>query len=265
MKGGRRVTRQETGGGRSDTWWLVRRSWLSALADRAAPADPRRLDTAAHGYSSTGLARSTMGNLRRSGVPDGAEGGSRPPDVPVVRILLDSGRRRRHRGWPCAAGPAHGPAIPASRRAPLAAREERSGAHDRRSLQGGILEVIPQSRLEAPRRRYRLRGSGGRARRAGQCDPGPVAVCDTRRSAELHGAKHRTGGRVRPGPQKLQDRRHGRFTGPWLGDDNGIYYIRQIGSDIWWSGMSDVGGPADLVGRGWPMSRWARWMARPSR
>jgi len=41
------------------------------------------------------------------------------------------------------------------------------------------------------------------------------------------------------------------LTGPWLGDDTGIYYIRQIGSTIWWNGMSGQAGPAADFGRQW--------------
>ena len=41
------------------------------------------------------------------------------------------------------------------------------------------------------------------------------------------------------------------LTGPWAGDDGGIYYLRQLGSVLWWNGMSErAGGPA-LLGRGW--------------
>src|SRR5205823_5812635 len=28
------------------------------------------------------------------------------------------------------------------------------------------------------------------------------------------------------------------ITGVWRGDDGGMYYIRQVGSEIWWLGMS---------------------------
>ena len=41
------------------------------------------------------------------------------------------------------------------------------------------------------------------------------------------------------------------LTGAWGGDDDGIYYIRQIGKVIWWSGMSGAAGPADQLGRDW--------------
>jgi hypothetical protein len=41
------------------------------------------------------------------------------------------------------------------------------------------------------------------------------------------------------------------LTGAWRGDDGGIYYLRQLGNDLWWSGMSGrVGSPSDL-GRDW--------------
>jgi hypothetical protein len=35
------------------------------------------------------------------------------------------------------------------------------------------------------------------------------------------------------------------LTGSWLGNDNGIYYIRQIGNDVWWAGLS-TGSPAGI-------------------
>lgn len=38
------------------------------------------------------------------------------------------------------------------------------------------------------------------------------------------------------------------LTGTWAGDDNGVYYLRQLGDQVWWLGMSGLGGP--LVDRG---------------
>lgn len=41
------------------------------------------------------------------------------------------------------------------------------------------------------------------------------------------------------------------LTGAWAGDDDGIYYLRQLGSVVWWNGMSErEGSPMDL-GRVW--------------
>jgi len=41
------------------------------------------------------------------------------------------------------------------------------------------------------------------------------------------------------------------LTGAWLGDDDGIYYLRQQGTIPWWNGMSgQAGSPAEL-GRDW--------------
>lgn len=41
------------------------------------------------------------------------------------------------------------------------------------------------------------------------------------------------------------------LTGAWAGDDGGIYYLRQLGSVVWWNGMSGrEGSPLDL-GRDW--------------
>jgi hypothetical protein len=38
------------------------------------------------------------------------------------------------------------------------------------------------------------------------------------------------------------------MTGTWAGDDQGVYFLRQLGDQIWWLGMSGIGGP--LVSRG---------------
>jgi hypothetical protein len=53
------------------------------------------------------------------------------------------------------------------------------------------------------------------------------------------------------------DANHVDLTGAWAGDDDGIYYLRQLGSVVWWNGMSGrAGNPAGLgrdfnnVGRG---------------
>ncbi len=31
------------------------------------------------------------------------------------------------------------------------------------------------------------------------------------------------------------------LTGTWAGDDQGVYYLRQIGDQVWWLGMSGLG------------------------
>ena len=41
------------------------------------------------------------------------------------------------------------------------------------------------------------------------------------------------------------------LTGAWAGDDGGIYYLRQLGSLLWWNGMSERGGSPSLLGRDW--------------
>jgi len=50
---------------------------------------------------------------------------------------------------------------------------------------------------------------------------------------------------------KAFDANHIDLTGAWAGDDDGIYYLRQTGSVLWWNGMSNrAGSPSDL-GRDW--------------
>ena len=41
------------------------------------------------------------------------------------------------------------------------------------------------------------------------------------------------------------------LTGAWSSDHQGVYYIRQIGNQIWWTGMSGLGGPMALRGHDW--------------
>jgi hypothetical protein len=39
------------------------------------------------------------------------------------------------------------------------------------------------------------------------------------------------------------------LTGPWAGDDDGIYYLRQVDSFVWWNGMSGRAGSPSGLGR----------------
>jgi len=41
------------------------------------------------------------------------------------------------------------------------------------------------------------------------------------------------------------------LTGAWAGDDGGIYYLRQLGSVVWWNGMSGRDGSPSDLGRDW--------------
>ena len=41
------------------------------------------------------------------------------------------------------------------------------------------------------------------------------------------------------------------LTGTWNGDDEGVYYLRQLGSQVWWVGMSGLGGPLVRRGADW--------------
>ena len=42
------------------------------------------------------------------------------------------------------------------------------------------------------------------------------------------------------------------LTGPWLGDEDGaIFYIRQIGTALWWNAMSQRDDPPAALGRDW--------------
>ena len=41
------------------------------------------------------------------------------------------------------------------------------------------------------------------------------------------------------------------LTGAWAGDDGGIYYLRQLGSVVWWNGMSERDASPMNLGRDW--------------
>jgi hypothetical protein len=41
------------------------------------------------------------------------------------------------------------------------------------------------------------------------------------------------------------------LSGYWAGDDDGIYYLRHLGSILWWNGMSERGGTLARLGKEW--------------
>ena len=41
------------------------------------------------------------------------------------------------------------------------------------------------------------------------------------------------------------------LSGPWLGDDGGIYYLRQLENVVWWNGMSGHNRSPNEFGRDW--------------
>lgn len=54
-----------------------------------------------------------------------------------------------------------------------------------------------------------------------------------------------------PNPQEFTPGSPPDLTGLWAGDDGGIYYVRQLGSVIWWNGMSNRDDPPTALGRFW--------------
>ena len=80
--------------------------------------------------------------------------------------------------------------------------------------------------------------------------PGATAVASTRPVASSTPAAVPTVAAYACGPRALTWDGHASIdlTGTWSGDDGGVYYFRQISDQIWWLGMSGIGGP--LVRRG---------------
>jgi hypothetical protein len=60
-----------------------------------------------------------------------------------------------------------------------------------------------------------------------------------------------TGGGCAPSPAKFDPAAKIDLTGAWAGDDDGIYYVRQLGNVIWWNGMSQRDEPPGSLGRTW--------------
>ena len=56
---------------------------------------------------------------------------------------------------------------------------------------------------------------------------GPTGICSTQQTLPKGNAKCKCVGEL---PLSL--------TGEWKGDDGGLYYLRQIGNDLWWAGFS---------------------------
>ena len=54
-----------------------------------------------------------------------------------------------------------------------------------------------------------------------------------------------------PTPAKFDPAAEIDLTGAWAGDDGGIYYVRQLGTVIWWNGMSSRNDPPGALGRDW--------------
>jgi hypothetical protein len=44
------------------------------------------------------------------------------------------------------------------------------------------------------------------------------------------------------------------LSGPWSGNDGGLYYIKQIGSCVWWSGLSNFVDQGQYPGQEWIMT-----------
>jgi hypothetical protein len=59
-----------------------------------------------------------------------------------------------------------------------------------------------------------------------------------------------TGPQIRCNPRAFRFSPGADLTGTWVGDDGGLYYLRQIGDALWWLGMSGVGGPERDLGTG---------------
>ncbi len=44
------------------------------------------------------------------------------------------------------------------------------------------------------------------------------------------------------------------LSGPWSGNDGGLYYVKQIGSCVWWSGLSNFVDQGQYPGQEWIMT-----------
>ena len=95
-----------------------------------------------------------------------------------------------------------------------------------------------------------LPSRGGTASQAAAASPAVVAATSAAPSSspvEVAAA----GGTCVPMPTKFDPSAKIVLTGAWAGDDDGIYYVRQLGNVIWWNGMSQRNDPPAELGRFW--------------
>jgi hypothetical protein len=89
---------------------------------------------------------------------------------------------------------------------------------------------------------------GGTASQAASASPAVVAAASVAPSpVELPPV----GGGCAPTPLKFDPSAKIDLTGAWAGDDDGIYYVRQLDNVIWWNGMSERNDPPEALGRFW--------------
>jgi hypothetical protein len=74
---------------------------------------------------------------------------------------------------------------------------------------------------------------GGQGKRIAVTDSGIPLVIGMDSAIWRHGSA--------PGPQPAQAF-SGDLTGRWNGNDGGRYFLRQVGGEVWWIGMSGDGG-----------------------
>jgi hypothetical protein len=97
-------------------------------------------------------------------------------------------------------------------------------------------DVISGTWADVPRGRVLSNGSLTLSFRGGEMqkmrESGGFGGSQWRRGGEVVPTASVSGG-YKPGP--------GDLTGVWSSDDGGVYYLRQIGDQVWWMGLSDRG------------------------
>jgi hypothetical protein len=97
-------------------------------------------------------------------------------------------------------------------------------------------DVISGTWADVPRGRVLSNGSLALSFRGGE-------MRKMRESGGFGGVQWRRGGDVVPAAAVFGGYKPGAgdLTGVWSSDDGGVYYLRQIGDQVWWMGLSDGG------------------------
>jgi len=111
------------------------------------------------------------------------------------------------------------------------------------ALLGAILVVAACGTTASPAPAATAASSGGPATQAAPASASPSRAASPSASAAVAAPCTKIA--------KAFDPKKVDLTGPWSGDDDGVYYLRQVDSVVWWNGMSGRAERPSSLGRDW--------------
>ena len=111
------------------------------------------------------------------------------------------------------------------------------------ALLGAILVVAACGTTASPAPAATAGSSGGPASQAAPASASPSRAASPSASAAVAAPCTKIA--------KAFDPKKVDLTGPWSSDDDGVYYLRQVDSVVWWNGMSGRAERPSSLGRDW--------------